>query len=107
MHEVTADILENLRKKHPEPKDISDGSAIQGPLPQKLSEEVIYEHIDAEAISKAARKVQGASGPSGADSDMWQRLLCSKQHKKKPAELCQAVADLAKKLNREAIPPSY
>ena len=38
---------------------------------------------------------------------MWQRLLCSKQHKKKPAELCQAVSDLAKKLNRQVIPPSH
>ena len=33
---------------------------------------------------KAAKKVNGAAGPSGADSDMWQKLLCSKQHKKKP-----------------------
>ena len=39
--------------------------------------------------------------------DMWRRLLCSKQHKTKPAGLCQAVADLAKKLNKEVIPPSY
>ena len=32
--------------------------------------------------------------------------LCSKQHKKKPAELCQAIADLAKKLNRVEVLPS-
>ena len=38
---------------------------------------------------------------------MWKRLLCSKQHKKKPAELCQAVADLAKKLNRQRIPAAH
>ena len=73
----------------------------------KIAEGVIFEHLDAEAIYKAAKKVNGAAGPSGADSDMWQRLLCSKQHKKKPAELCHAIAKLAQKLNREQVDPSY
>ena len=41
------------------------------------------------------------------DSDMWQKLLCSKPHKKKPAGLCKAVADLAKKLNTKEVHPSY
>ena len=49
--------------------------------------------------------MSGAAGPSGGDSNLWKRMLCSKQFKKKPANLCQAVADLGKKLNREIIPP--
>ena len=85
--------MQVLQEKHPEASEARDGSLIHGPLPAKLAEEVIFENLDAEAIYKAAKKVNGASGPSGADSDLWQRLLCSKKHKKKPAELCQAVAD--------------
>ena len=38
---------------------------------------------------------------------MWQRLLCSKQHKKKTVELCEAVAELARKLNRQEVPASH
>ena len=38
-------------------------------------------------VYDAAKKVSGAAGPSGADVDLWTRLLCSKQFKKKPAEL--------------------
>ena len=98
--------MAELQKKHPEPRDIEIESLYQR-QPDRRVEDVIYENIDADAIHKVAKKVNGAAGPSGADSDMWQRLLCSKQHKKKPAELCQAVADLAKKLNRQKVPASY
>ena len=67
----------------------------------------IYENIDSDAIYQAAKKFNGAAGPSGADSDICKRPLCSKKHKKKPAELCQAVPDLAKKVNMEIIPASH
>ncbi len=78
IHDITPEVLVDLQNKHPESRDAEVGSVIQGPLMRV--EEVVYEHIDAEAIYNAARKVNGAAGPSGADSDMWQRLLCSKQH---------------------------
>ena len=60
---------------------------------KKLVKGVIYENLDTAAIYKVARKV---NGPSGADSDLWQRLICLKQHKKKPAGLCEAIAALAR-----------
>ena len=44
---------------------------------------------------------------SGADADLWTRLLCSKQFKKKPSELCAAIADVAKKLNTEIVNPQH
>ena len=105
VHQITPEVLAQLHEKHPAPREIKPESLIQGE--PRAVENVIYENIDADAIYQAAKKVNGAAGPSGADSDMWKRLLCSKQHKKKPAELCQAVADLAKKLNRERIPASH
>ena len=33
--DVTAEVLEDLRKKHPEPKTATSGSLFQGPLPQR------------------------------------------------------------------------
>ena len=69
----------------------------------------LHEHteaeIDANMVYDAAKKVSGAAGPSGADADLWTRLLCSKQFKKKPAELCAAIADVAKKLNTKIVNP--
>jgi hypothetical protein len=52
-------------------------------------------------------KVNGAAGPSGGDADMWKRLLCSKQFKKKPAELCYALANVGRKLNTKEVQPEY
>ena len=107
VHAITPEVLKVLQEKHPRPCEAGCGSVIQGPLPEKMVEEVIFENLDAESICKAAKRVNGAAGPSGGDSDLWQRLLCSKQHKKKPIALCQAVADLAKRLNTEVIPSSF
>ena len=105
VHDITPEVLADLKEKHPEANEALDGSLIHG-MPERQVEDVIFENIDADAIYKAAQKVNGAAGPSGADSNLWKRLLCSRQFKKKPANLCQAVADLAKKLNREIIAPS-
>ena len=107
VHDISPEVLKVLHEKHPNGNEAEDGSLIQGPLPKKLAEEVMYENLDGKAIYMAAKKVNGAAGPSGADSDLWQRLLCSKQHKKKPAGLCQAISDLAKKLNRDIIASSH
>jgi len=70
-------------------------------------EQVIYEEINGTQIYKAAKSVSGAAGPSGADADLWIRLLCSKQFKSKPAELCKALAAVARKLNTSEVNPQY
>ena len=105
--DVTPEVLNELKDKHPEAKAASSESLYQGPLPRKPAEEVIFENIDATAIHKAAKKVNGAAGPSGGDASLWHRLLCSKQFKKKPTDLCQALAVLARKLNTEVISPQH
>ena len=105
--ECTPEVLAELKQKHPEPKNAVDGSKIQGPLPKQIVEDVLFESIDAEAIFKTAMKVTGSGGPSGADAKMWHRILCSKQFKRKPANLCQAVAELTRRLNRDVIPSPF
>ena len=79
----------------------------QRPSPQVLSQEVIFENIDGNLIYNCSKKTSGAAGPSGADADMWKRLLGSKQFKTKPAELCDAVAELARKLCLSEVHPTY
>ena len=103
--DVTDQVLNDLISKHPEAQGIQHDSLYQGPLKQKPVEEVIFECLDAEAIHKAAKKVDGAAGPSGADSELWQRLICSKQFKQKPAALCAEISMTARKLNTQSINP--
>ena len=103
--DVSQDVLEDLKLKHPESQPAVPESLLQG-TPKRV-EEVIFENIDSDAIYKAAKHVNGAAGPSGADADLWLRLLCSKQFKKKPANLCAALADLARKLNTRSVHPAY
>ena len=102
----SAEVLEELKLKHPPPKVPDVRALIQGPLPKVSVEQVIYEHIDAGKIFHAAKHVNGAAGPSSADSDLWIGLLCSKQLKRKPAELCQSLAEVTRKLNTERVQPS-
>ena len=54
-----------------------------------LSQEVIFENIDGNLIYNCSKKTSGAAGPSGADADVWKRILCSKQFKTKPAVLAE------------------
>ena len=79
--DVTDQVLNDLISKNPEAQGIQHDSLYQGPLKQKPVEEVIFECLDAEAIHKAAKKVDGAAGPSCADSEFWQCLICSEQFK--------------------------
>ena len=58
----------------------------------------VFENIDAKAIYEAAKKTNGSAGPSGLDSDGWQRLLCSKSYGSAGTDLCEAVALLTRKL---------
>ena len=84
-----------------------DKGVIQGPLPEKICEDVTFEGIGTNNIEKAAREMTGGAGPDGVNLDLWKKFLTSKQHKGKPAELCQTVADLTKLLNRKILPPHH
>ena len=80
--EVNADVLADLKSKHPEPEKAQVDCTFKGPLPPKLVEEVTFEGLNPHTIFAAAKKVGGAGGPSGGDPDMWKRIFCSKQFKK-------------------------
>lgn len=54
---------------------------------------------------RAAKYIQGSGGPTIIDADGWRQILCSKAYGKSSTDLCEAVADLAKKLCRESVHP--
>ena len=56
-------------------------------------EPVIYNNIDGNNIEKAIRSMNGSAGPSGMDSDMWKRLLCSKLGVKTNEKHCDSIAN--------------
>ena len=85
---ITDKVLSGLKEKHPPPTEASTGNTIKGPLPRSPCEEVIFENIDGRLIYTSAKKTSGSAGPSGTDAELWQRILCSRQFKDKPSELC-------------------
>ena len=105
--DVTETVLKDLKALHPPSVQPEPDALVKGPLPRELSQVVIFENIDSKLIYNCAKKSSGSAGPSGADAEMWQRMLCSKQFRTRPAELCEAVAELARKLCVSDTKPSY
>ncbi|MCP4488385.1 MAG: hypothetical protein GY820_13850 [Gammaproteobacteria bacterium] len=101
--EVDCNVMNVLKEKHPNSQPAREGSLLNGPVPEV--EDVIFEAIDGNLIHRTAKLISGAAGPSGADAEIWQRILCSKQFKKKPDLLCECIAELAKKLCRQTVNP--
>ena len=66
--DITPDVMETLKEKHPPSSKPCIEGLIHGPHLRRPVEEVIYEDINARMIFEAAKKVSGAAGPSGADS---------------------------------------
>ena len=103
--DVNEDVLNTLKAKHPNPGNLADGALLKGPALDV--EDVIFDAIDADLIKRMAKAVSGGAGPSGADAEIWQRILCSKHFKKKPDQLCEVIAELARKLCRGAVNPNH
>ena len=100
---ATPKVIDTLTSKHPDAAPIDHDSILQGPIYQV--DDVIFEHLDATSIYNAAKHTNGAAGPSGMDSDGWQRILCSKSFKSVSIDLCEAVALMAKKLATTLVDP--
>ena len=98
VHSLDEEIKLLLEEKHPTGRpaelDILLPETAEAPQP------VIFESIDGESVYKAAKKLQGAGGPTQMDADGWRHILCSKSYGKASVDLCESVANLAKKLCR-------
>ena len=101
---VTPDVIDKLKIKHPPPAEDDSAELVGPPTP---ADEFIFTEICEEGVRKAARLLAGSGGPSGSDTELWKKMLLSKQFGSKPQALCQAVAALARKLASEPIDPTH
>jgi hypothetical protein len=97
--------IRELVDLHPKGAPATQHGIFEGPI--EYVEPVIFDSIDGETIQACAKRTSGSAGPSGLDADGWQRILCSKQFKSKPMELCDSLALLARKLCTRHINPSF
>ena len=103
IHPLNDTIKELLEQKHPKSREALEEILLHGDTTEPLP--VIYEEIDADKVYKAALHLEGSGGPTMLDAEGWKHILCSKSYGKDSGNLCQAIAELAKKLCREEIHP--
>ena len=66
----------------------------------------LYESIDEQAVLKAALRTKGSAGPSGMDSELYRRVLCSKNFNANGKALREEIATLAKNIATKSYHPS-
>ena len=72
----TDSVLNELREKQPPEAPIKEGSLLFGPI--NFIPECFFGEIDETSIFNSALRTKGAAGPSGMDSELYRRILCSK-----------------------------
>ena len=73
------------------------------PPPNADPEPVIFEAITAELIQKLSKEGHGSGGPTQLDSDNWRHMTNSNVFMPHSINLCQAVADMTKRLATEHV----
>ena len=91
---LTDEVMNRLQDKNPSAQDAQLESLVFGPIED--IPHVLYHQINGEMIKEAALKTKGSGGPSGVDANGFRRMLASKSFKKSSANLCDAVAMLAR-----------
>ena len=105
VRECDEETFELLKLLHPDPEDSTNASLLRGPIDKV--ESFIFDNIDAKLIQSCVKRISGAAGPSGADAELWLHILCTKQLKKKPLELCDTIAKCAKRMATSFIDPAH
>ena len=103
VHPLSDTIKDLLIQKHPKSKEADEEILLPDTTPEPLP--VVFEEIDASKVYRAAMQLEGSGGPSLLDAEGWKHMLCSKSYGNASVNLCQAIADLAKKLCREEVHP--
>ena len=78
----------------PMPSPVEENSLLFGPLQHIPS--YYFDAIDEQSIFNAASRTKGAAGPSGMDSDLYKRVLCSKAFGNNSKDLRNEIAIFTK-----------
>ena len=70
---LTPEVLEGLKGKHPEAADIADESLLYGPIDYIPPD--VFDLIDEKLIFDAATTTKGSARPSGMDAELYRRIL--------------------------------
>ena len=106
IHEITPNTISKLKAKHPQNKPPTHETLLTATttiLPKV--EPVIFDSIDETSIERAAKSTKGSAGPSGMDSDMWRRIICSRAYGHASEDLRYSLALLTRKLCTEFVDP--
>ena len=101
---LTPEVLEGLKGKHPEAADIADESLLYGPI--DYIPPGVFDLIDEKLIFDAATTTKGSAGPSGMDAELYRRILCSKNFKAEGKVLREEIAVFTRNLLNIAYHPS-
>ena len=104
VHEISNDVIAELKAKHPAPAPVFDGTLLNGPI--NYVSPAYFDEIDELVILKAARLTKGAGGPSHLDADHMCHILTSVKFRKENKELRGEIARLTRKLATELVDPA-
>ena len=96
--------MKDLQSKHPSPAGVADNSLLFGPIDD--IPKCFFDEIDEQSILKATLNTKGSAGPSGMDSDLYRRILCSKHFSAVGKTLREQIALLTRNLATNHYHPS-
>ena len=99
---ATMTVREVLLDKHPPGQPADPNSVVADEAPPV--HDILFDPIDATLIRTAALKTSGSAGPSGLDAYSWRRLCTC--HQQASRDLCQALAEVAKRLCTQFVDPA-
>ena len=102
---ITPEVLEGLKEKHPEAADIAHESILYGPI--DYIPPGVFDLIDEKTIFDAATKTKCSAGPSGIDAELYRRILCSKNFKAEGKVLREEKAVFTRDLFKFVYHPSF
>ena len=77
---LTDDVMDELRKKHPEPATTTFSPLLSGPTHPVPS--YFFDCIDEQTILKSAKETKGSGGPSGVDAEQFCRFVAQRLRKR-------------------------
>ena len=101
---LSEEVLSELKNKHPKSEDALENSLLYGPILDIPN--YLYDTIDEQSVLTMALRTRGSAGPSGMDSDLYRRVLCSKSFGSVSKSLREEIASFTKNLLTKSYHPS-
>jgi hypothetical protein len=102
--DLSPDIWEGLKEKHPPASEIKDECLLNGSVYQIPPNN--FDLLNEQLIYVAAMKTRGSLGPSGMDADVYRRILCSKNFSSEGKTLREEISAMTRNLMKSCYHPS-